>query len=58
MYFEGKMKRKIKLNSEYLLSFATLKIKSNWRMKIFFLILPKTTKCEFNNFNIGTVNAI
>ena len=25
MYFEWKMKRKIKLNSEYLLSFATLK---------------------------------
>ena len=26
-------------------------------MKYFFLTLPKTTKCEFSNFNIGTVNA-
>ena len=24
----------------------------------FFLILPNTTVCEFNNFNIGSVNVI
>ena len=26
--------------------------------EIFFLILPKTTVCEFDNFNIGAVNVI
>ena len=25
---------------------------------VFFLILPETTECEFNNFNIGAINAI
>ena len=36
--------------------FATLEINTNWR--IVFLILPKTTVCKLNNFNISAVNAV
>ena len=52
MRFERKIKSEMKLNSEHLLELATLGINAMWRMQY----LNKLV-CEFNNFNVGTVNA-
>ena len=52
------MKSELKLNSEHLFEFATLKINAMWRMQYFFLYYLNTTVFEFSNFNISTVTAI
>ena len=48
----------MKLNSEHLFELSTLEINKIWRMQYFFRYCLNTTVYEFNNFNIGTVNAI
>ena len=58
MYFERKMKRELKLNSDYLFAFITLDINAIWRMQYFFRHCLNKTVSEFNNFNIGAVNAM
>ena len=40
------------------LTLYTLEINAILRMQYFFEYCVNTTVCEFNNFNIGTVNAI
>ena len=48
----------MKLNSEHLFEHATLEINAIWKIQYFFGYCLNTTVCEFNNFNIGTVNTI
>ena len=55
--FERKLKSKMEWNSEPLLELATLETNANGERNIF-ADTAKIQVCEFNNFNIGTVNAI
>ena len=52
------MKSRMKLNSEHLFEHATLEINAMWKIQYFFGYCLNTTLCEFNSFNIGTVNTI
>ena len=46
----------MKWNSEHLFELATLEINAIWRIQYFSWYFLNTTECDFNNFNIGTVN--
>ena len=48
----------MKLNSEQFFEFATLEVNAIWKIQYFFWYYLNTTVSKFNNFNIGTVNAI